>query len=95
MLKAFLFTESEMDAIYEFVFIAHDVATTKEEKDSLQMILDSIDNQSNYTPSLVKEFAISTPDYAKTDFVYADSEDKAILKWADEVGLTATQVKTR
>lgn len=92
MLKAFLFTESEMDAIYEFVFIAHDVATTKEEKDSLQMILNSIDNQSNYTPSLMKEFAISTPNHDKTDFVYADSEDKAILRWADEVGLTATRV---
>jgi hypothetical protein len=95
MLKAFLFTESEMDAIYKFVFIAHDVATTKDEKDSLQMILDSIDNQSNFTPSLMKEFVISTPDHDKTDFVYADSEDKAILRWADEVGLTATQVKTR
>ena len=95
MLKAFLFTDEQMDEIYEFIYIAQDVAETREEKDRLQKILKTIDSQTNYGYKTIKEFAIRTPGYDGTDFVYAETEKEAIIQWADEVGLTATQVETR
>jgi len=95
MLKAFLFTDEQMDEIYEFVYIAHDVAATKEERDKLQEILKNIDSQTNYSYKTIREFAIRTPGHSEVDFVYAETEKEAIIQWADNIGLIATEIEKR
>jgi len=47
MKKPFLFTDSEVDAIYDFLIIAREVAETSEEKERLSSIITNIDKQTN------------------------------------------------
>ncbi len=49
MKKPFLFTDSEVDAIYDFLIIAREVAETSEEKERLSSIITNIDKQTNYS----------------------------------------------
>jgi carbamoylphosphate synthase large subunit len=94
MLKTFHFTDEQMDSIYEFIYVAQDVAESREEKTKLQEILKSIDRQTDYSlTNTIKEFAIKIPGFAGSDFVYAESEEKAILKWADDNELIVTQIE--
>jgi hypothetical protein len=54
MKKPFLFTDEEMDGIYDFLIIAREVAETQEERDRLSETIKSIDNQTNYSLPLMK-----------------------------------------
>lgn len=93
MLKAFLFTEEQMDSIYEFIYIAQDVAETREEKTKLQEILKTIDKQTNYVSHMVNEYAITAPGFEFPDTVYAETKEQAIIQWADTiVGVEVTQI---
>ncbi len=49
MKKPFLFTDEEMDGIYDFLIIAREVAETQEEKNRLTKTIESIDKQTNYS----------------------------------------------
>ena len=49
MKKPFLFTDDEMDTIYQFIYIAKEVAETEEEKLKLSNIIKSIDDQTDYS----------------------------------------------
>ncbi len=49
MKKPFLFTDSEVDAIYDFLIIAREVAETSDEKERLSLIIKNIDKQTNYS----------------------------------------------
>ena len=60
-MRKYSFTDEQIDAIYEFVYIAQDVSESREEKDFLQSILKIIDVQSDYTRPEVQEYAIHIP----------------------------------
>jgi methyl-accepting chemotaxis protein len=49
MKKPFLFTDAEVDAIYDFLIIAREVAETLDEKERLSLIIKNIDKQTNYS----------------------------------------------
>ena len=49
MKKPFLFTDAEVDAIYDFLIIAREVAETLDEKERLSLIIKNIDEQTNYS----------------------------------------------
>jgi methyl-accepting chemotaxis protein len=49
MKKPFLFTDAEVDAIYDFLIIAREVAETSDEKERLSLIIKNIDKQTNYS----------------------------------------------
>ncbi len=82
-MKKYSFTDEQIDAIYEFVYIAQDVSESREEKDFLQSILKIIDVQSDYTRPEVQEYAIHIPNTEYTDYVYGTDSDDALLNWCD------------
>ena len=49
MKKPFLFTDAEVDAIYDFLIIAREVAETSDERERLSLIIKNIDKQTNYS----------------------------------------------
>jgi len=49
MKKPFLFTDDEVDAIYDFLIIAREVAETSDEKKRLSSIIENIEKQTNYS----------------------------------------------
>lgn len=85
MRKPFLFTDDEVDAIYDFLIIAREVAETSDEKNRLSKIIKNIEKQTNYSLPPMKQFAITAPGFENPDFVYAESREEAILQWADEI----------
>ncbi len=85
MKKTFLFTDEQVDAIYEFLFIAKEVADTEEEKDKLSNIIKDIDDQTDYALPPMKQFAITAPGFEIPDYVYATTREEAILQWADTI----------
>ena len=88
MRKPFLFTDDEVDAIYDFLIIAREVAETSDEKNRLSKIILNIENQTNYALPPMKQFAITAPGFENPDYVYAESREEAILQWADTVVCT-------
>lgn len=85
MRKPFLFTDDEVDAIYDFLIIAREVAETSDEKDRLSKIIHNIEKQTNYSLPPMKQFAITAPGFENPDYVYAESREQAILEWADTI----------
>jgi hypothetical protein len=51
MKKPFLFTDEEMDGIYDFLIIAREVADTEVERNMLSKTIKNIDKQTNYLSS--------------------------------------------
>jgi hypothetical protein len=51
MKKPFLFTDEEMDGIYDFLIIAREVVDTEVERNMLTKTIKSIDKQTNYLSS--------------------------------------------
>lgn len=85
MKKPFLFTDEQVDAIYEFLFIAKEVAETEEEKDKLDKIIKDIDSQTDYSLPPMKQFAITAPGFENPDYVYASSKEEALIEWAETI----------
>ncbi len=85
MKKQFLFNDDEMDGIYDLLVIAKEVSETEEEKKRLGNIIDTIDKQTNYYNSAMKQFAITAPGFEFPDYVYAETREEAILQWADTI----------
>ena len=54
MKKPFLFTDEEMDGIYDFLIIAREVVDTEVERNMLTKTIKSIDKQTNYSLPLMK-----------------------------------------
>lgn len=85
MKKPFLFTDDEVDAIYDFLIIAREVAETSDEKERLSAIIQNIEKQTNYALPPMKQFAITAPGFEIPDYIYAESREQAILEWADTI----------
>lgn len=95
MKKPFLFTDDEVDAIYDFLIIAREVAETSDEKERLSSIIENIEKQTNYSLPPMKQFAITAPGFEVPDYIYAESREQAILEWADTtVGVEVTEIKS-
>ncbi len=54
MKKSFLFTNEQVDSIYDFIVIAKEVAETEEERNKLETLLEDINNQTDYSIPTVK-----------------------------------------
>ena len=83
-MKKYSFTEEEIDAIYEFVYIAQDVSEDREEINFLREILQKIDVQSDYKRPEIQDYSIHIPNTDYTDFVYGTDRDDAIVRWTEE-----------
>lgn len=59
MKKPFLFTDAEVDAIYDFLIIAREVAETSDEKERLSLIIKNIDKQTNYSLVSMNDFNLT------------------------------------
>ena len=95
MKKPFLFTDDEVDAIYDFLIIAREVAETSDEKERLSTIIQNIEKQTSYALPPMKQFAITAPGFEFPDYIYAESREKAIIEWADTtVGVEVTEIKS-
>ena len=82
-MKKYSFTDDEVDALYELVYIANDVSEDRKEKTFYQQILKKIDEQADYTRPEVQEYAIHIPNTEYTDYVYGKDSDDALLNWCD------------
>ena len=78
-MKKYSFTDDEVDALYELVYIANDVSEDRKEKTFYQQILKKIDEQADYTRPEVQEYAIHIPNTEYTDYVYGTDSDDALL----------------
>ena len=54
MKKSFLFTDEEMDGIYDFLIVAREVVDSEVERNMLTKTIESIDKQTNYSTPPMK-----------------------------------------
>lgn len=83
-MKKYSFTEDEIDAIYEFVYIAQDVSEDREEMNFLREIMKKIDIQSDYKRPEIQDYSIHIPNTDYVDFVYGTDREDAVIKWTEE-----------